>query len=51
LYPSSSKVSDKYDRMALEAMGGEGNNDTEKEEKIIHNISKCVVIDKYVDEC
>ena len=47
---SSSKVSDKYDRMALEAMGGAGNNDKEKEEKIIHNISKCVVIDKYVDD-
>jgi hypothetical protein len=47
---SSSKISDKYDRMALEAMGGAGNNDKEKEEKIIHNISKCVVIDKYIDD-
>jgi len=25
-------------------------NDDDKEEKIIHNISKCVVIDKYIDE-
>jgi len=47
---SSSKISDKYDKMALEAMGGSGGPDKEKEEKIIHNISKCVVIDKYVDE-
>ena len=46
---SSSKISDKYDRIALEAMGGAGDNDKEKEEKIIHNISKCVVIDKYDD--
>ena len=42
----SSKVSDKYDKMVVEAMGGLGNNDLEKENKIIHNISKCVVIDK-----
>jgi hypothetical protein len=47
---SSSKISDKYDKMALEAMGGGGDNNKEKEEKIIHNISKCVVIDKYIDE-
>lgn len=47
---STSKISDKYDRIALEAMGGDGDNDKEKETKIIHNISKCVIIDKYVDE-
>ena len=29
-------------------MGGSGNNDMEKEDKIIHNISNCVVIDKCV---
>ena len=45
---SSSKISDKYDKIVLEAMGG--NNNDDKEEKIIHNISKCVVIDKYIDE-
>ena len=44
---SSSKMSDKYDKIVLEAMGGAGDNDLEKEDKIIHNISKCVVIDKY----
>jgi len=43
---SSSKVSDKYDKIGLEAMGGLGDTN-EKEDKIIHNISKCVVIDKY----
>jgi hypothetical protein len=32
--------------MVLEVMGGTGNNDIEKEDKIIHNISKCVGIDK-----
>ena len=43
---SSSKISDKYDKIVLEAMG----NDDNKEEKIVHNISKSVVIDKYIDE-
>ena len=43
---SSSKISDKYDHIVIEAMGGAGDNDIEKENKIIHNISKCVVIDK-----
>jgi len=43
---SSSKMSDKYDKMVIEAMGGTGNNDLEKENKIIHNITKCVLIDK-----
>ena len=47
---SSSKISDKYDKIALEATGGFGGDDREKEEKIIHNISKCVIIDKYMDE-
>lgn len=44
---SSSKISDKYDKMVIEVMGGIGNNDLEKEDNIIHNISKCVGIDKY----
>jgi len=46
---SASKISDKYDKIVLEAMGGL-DNDTNKEDKIIHNISKSVVIDKYIDE-
>jgi hypothetical protein len=44
---SSSRVSDKYDKMVVEIMGGAGNNDLEKEDKIIHNISKCTTIEKY----
>ena len=44
---SSSRISDKYDKMVIEAMGGSGNNDLEKEDKIIHNITKCITIDKY----
>ena len=41
---ASSKVSDKYEKMVIEAMGGQGNNDVEKEDKIIHNISKATTI-------
>ena len=49
---SSSKMSDKYDKIVLEAMGGNNKNDEiDKEEKIIHNISKCVVIDKINSYC
>jgi hypothetical protein len=44
---SASRVSDKYDKMVIEVMGGRGNNDIEKEDKIIHNISKTVVVEKY----
>jgi hypothetical protein len=47
---SSSRISDKYDKIALEAMGGSCDNEVDKEEKIIHNISKCVIIDKYIAE-
>jgi hypothetical protein len=44
---SASRLSDKYDKMVIEVMGGRGNNDIEKEDKIIHNISKTVVVEKY----
>ena len=43
---SESKYSDKYSKLVIEAMGGLGNNDDEKEAKIIKNISKEVIIDK-----
>ena len=43
---SSSKISDKYDKMVIEVMGGLNGEPAEKEDKIIHNISKCVGIDK-----
>jgi len=45
---AESTISDKYSKMVIEAMGGEGNNDMEKENKIIHNISKCITIDKTI---
>jgi hypothetical protein len=41
---SSSKISDKYDKMVIEVMGGVDGEPSEKEDKIIHNISKCVGI-------
>jgi hypothetical protein len=43
---STSPFSDQYNKMIVESMGGSGDNDLEKEDKIIRNISKNVVIDK-----
>jgi hypothetical protein len=43
---SISKYSDQYNKLIIEAMGGPGDNDDEKEDKIIKNISKNVIIDK-----
>ena len=43
---SSSKFSDQYNKIIVESMGGSGDNDFEKEEKIIKNISKKVFIEK-----
>jgi hypothetical protein len=43
---SSSKVSDQFDKIIIETMGGKGDNDYEKEEKIIKKIAKEVYIDK-----
>jgi hypothetical protein len=43
---SDSKYSDQYNKIIVESMGGAGDNDTEKEDKIIKNITKEVVIDK-----
>jgi hypothetical protein len=45
---SDSKISGKYDKLTLEAFGGKGDNDFEKENKIIRNISKAITIDKNV---
>jgi uncharacterized C2H2 Zn-finger protein len=42
----SSKFSDQYNKIVVESMGGTGDNEHEKEEKIIKNISKQVFIDK-----
>jgi len=43
---SDSKYSDQYSKLVIEAMGGTGDNDSEKTDKIIKNIAKEVVIDK-----
>ena len=50
LYPdwkkSTSKVSDQFNKIIIESMGGAGDNDFEKEEKIIKKVAKAVSIDK-----
>ena len=43
---SDSKKNDQYSHIVLEAMGGSGDNDSEKADKIIKKISKVVTIDK-----
>ena len=43
---ASSSVSDQFNKIIVESMGGSGDNDYEKEEKIIRNISKQIIIDK-----
>ena len=42
----SSRVSDQYNKIVIESMGGKGDNDYEKEEKIIKIVAKEVFIDK-----
>ena len=42
----NSKYSDQYNKLIVESMGGSGDNDLEKEDKIIRNIAKEVTIDK-----
>jgi hypothetical protein len=43
---SDSKKSDQYNKLIIEAMGGPGDNDMAKEDKIIKRIAKEVTIDK-----
>ena len=43
---ASSKFSDQYNKIIVESCGGSGDNDVEKEDKIIKNIAKLVTIDK-----
>jgi hypothetical protein len=43
---ASSKYSDAYNKIIIESMGGRGDNDFEKEEKIIKKVSKEVAVDK-----
>ena len=46
---ASSKFSDQYNKIIVESCGGSGDNDLEKEDKIIKNIAKNVTIDKETD--
>ena len=43
-----SKYSDQYNKIIYESMGGKGDNDYEKNEKIIKNVLKQVVVDKNI---
>ena len=43
---SISKYSDQYNKLIIESMGGSGDNDMDKENKIIKNIAKTTLIDK-----
>jgi hypothetical protein len=43
---STSKFSDQYNKIIIEAMGGCGNNDLEKEDKIIKKIAREVILNK-----
>ena len=43
---SDSKKSDQYNHIVIEAMGGSGDNDLEKADKIVKKIAKEVTIDK-----
>ena len=43
---ADSKYSDQYNKMVIEAMGGSGDNDHEKEEKIIRNLKNILTINK-----
>ena len=47
---AESKFSDHYNKLVIEVMGGEGNNEEEKENKIIRNISKVITVDKSIQE-
>ena len=43
---SDSNKSDQYNKLVIEAMGGKGDNDSEKENKIIKKLAKELLIDK-----
>ena len=43
---AASKFSDQYNKMIIESMGGSGDNDLEKEDKIIKKITNVTTIDK-----
>jgi hypothetical protein len=43
---STSKISDQFNKILIESMGGAGDNDFEKEEKIIKRVSREVTVEK-----
>ena len=43
---SESNKSDQYNKIIIESMGGHGDNDQEKENKIMKKIAKEVIIEK-----
>jgi len=45
---SDSLKSDQYNQIVIEAMGGSGDNDAEKADKIVKKIAKVVTIDKNI---
>ena len=45
---SSSKDSDKYNKLIIEVMGGKGDNCDDKENKIIRNLTKEVILEKEI---
>jgi hypothetical protein len=45
---SESKYVDQYNKLVVEAMGGKGDNETEKEDKIIRKIAKEIIIEKEI---
>jgi hypothetical protein len=46
---ASSNYSDQYNKIIIESCGGSGDNDNEKEDKIIRNITKNVIVDKLIE--
>ena len=46
---SDSKYSDQYNKIMVESFGGPGDDDSKKEDKIIKNISKNIVIERETD--
>ena len=46
---AASKFSDQYNKMIIESMGGSGDNDLEKEDKIIKKIVKEVIVNKSIE--
>ena len=46
---SVSKYSDQYNKIMVESFGGAGDDDSKKEDKIIRNLSKTIVIERETD--